>query len=665
MAGLLMLSLAAFGLYSLRWGPPGWQAADLAFVPFGLLYLIHALAPETTSDAISYHLGLPAEWLGARGFTGRPGFFETIPHGLETLFAAAIPLGGYPAAKLVHFSFFLATAPLIISTARGLGFDGRPAALLYFTSPVAAMAGTAAYNDAAAAFYALAVFYLLAFEPKPRAWAAGIAAGFCYAIKMSGGVVTLAAAAILLWRRSWPGMAGIFLMAVPWLAHSWWLTGNPVAPMLLDWFPGPAFHPVTIAGWTDYVRSYDTAWAGGERLGEVLTSGVRTQGLLGPGFWLAPLGLIGLAWKGPRRRAAALLMLAAGVSASAWLFNAGTRFLMPASIFLALAMMSSLPGRVAWGIAVTHAVLCWPHVLDRIAPPGAWRLPSTLPWAAALRLEDEADYLRRVSPPYRVAEMLNRHVTPAARGVLDLTEAAPRAYTRAVLSVPWQHTAAGRAAAALLTAHSSQRHVLFVLSGAWPATRLRSLRFEQYSNSPDGWSILEARLRLGGATLFPAGKWELDAWPNPWDAALAFDRNEISGWRTWQPRRDGMFIEVSAGPGEWLETDGVQLLAQRNEAGPRVRVTGVDATGSRVVLAERLEPAEAVRLNRRLAAMRYVRREGFAWVLTSPGAGGSGMDAVARSLLDDASDWGLERVASEGGIHLLRIRPHQAASELR
>ena len=266
-AGLFLAALAGLCYLLISRVPDiSWQRADLAFLPFGLLYLIHALAPETTSDAIAYHLGLPAEWLRAGGFTGRSGFFETIPHGLETLFAAAIPLGGYTAAKLVHFAFFAATVPLIIDVARGFGFDGRPAALLYFASPVAAMAGTAAYNDAALAFYTLAAFYLLERGGSEHAGPAGLAAGFCYAIKLSGGVVTLAAAVVLASRRSWRGLAAIAFMVTPWLAHSWWLSGNPVAPMLLSWFPSPAFHPVTVAGWSEYVRSYGASWAGAERL---------------------------------------------------------------------------------------------------------------------------------------------------------------------------------------------------------------------------------------------------------------------------------------------------------------------------------------------------------------------------------------------------------------
>lgn len=655
MAGLFLVGLAGLCyLLISRLPEVSWQLADLVFLPFGLLYLVHTLAPETTSDAIAYHLGLPAEWLRAGGFTGRSGFFETIPHGLETLFAAAIPVGGYTAAKLVHFAFFAATVPLMIEVARGFGFDGRPAALLYFASPVTAMAGTAAYNDAALSFYTLAAFSLLVRADAERyEGSAGLAAGFCYAIKLSGGVTTLAAAVVLAWRRSWLGLAAIAFIVAPWLAHSWWLSENPVAPLLLSWFPSPAFHPITVAGWTDYVRSYGTSWAGGERLREVLITGVRTQGLLGAGFLLTPLALVPVFLRGPqrRRRTTLLLTLAALISGSAWLLNAGTRFLMPASVFAALAIAGWLPVRLAWTIALLHGALSWPDVLDRTVPADAWRLPSTLPWRAALRLESEAEYLRRMSPPFLVAEMVNRYVPPTAR-VLDFAET-PRAYAQAELVSSWQHAPGARAAAALVTAHSSDRHVLYSLRGVWPLVRLRSLRFTQYSSSPDVWSILEARLRRKGETLFPSQKWDLIASPNPSDAPLAFDRNPISAWRAWQPRRDGMYLEIRAEEG--VETDGVELVLPRNEAGPRVEASGIDWAGQAVMLAERLAPAEAVRLNHRLDAMRYLRREGFTWILAAPGD--DGLNAVCRALVNDARDWDLQPVAAAGGVQLLRIVP--------
>ena len=639
--------VAALFVLCLGWGiwrcrrawPREFQRQDAVFLPFAILYLVYALAPETSSDAIAYHLGLPVEWLRTGSLTRRAaGFFDVIPHGLETLFMAAMAVGGFTAAKLVHFAFLLATPPLMLRVAAKLGFDGRPAAVLYFASPVVAMAGTSAYNDDAVAFYALATLWLLLEEKL--AWA-GLTAGFCYAIKMSGGPVTLAVGLYLLRRRSWAGLAWAAAMVIPWLAHSWWLCANPVAPMLLSVFPSAEFYPATVAGWTSYVRSYGVPWS--ERAWEATVGGARAQGLLGPAFLLAPVGLLALA-----RKRHAGLVAAALVCATGWFFNAGTRFLIPAAVFAALAMMAVLPRQLAWVLVLVQAVLCWPVVLDRYVPAGAWRLRPEWPWRAALRLEPQLDYLRRMSPPFQVAEMVNRHVKSGER-VLDFIEV-PRAYALgAELLSAWQYSVARRAGQALVTAHSGEPHVLYELHGAWPRRRLKSIRFEQYSASEDSWSIQEVRLRRGGAILFPNRDWELDAHPNPWDAPLAFDRNLVSGWRTWEPRRDGMYLEIAGS----IDSDGVELVCLSNEASPRVRVSGVDEQGRGVELAPRLEPREAVALNRRTEAMRYVRREGFAWIVTATGE--AGLELIGRALVDEAADWGVERVDLSGGVYLLRI----------
>ncbi|MCC6539434.1 MAG: hypothetical protein IT162_17920 [Bryobacterales bacterium] len=636
-----LLTLGALGVFLFR-ALPGWRPhySSLVFVPLGVLYLIHALAPETASDALAYHLGLVNEWQRTASLARRDwGLFDVIPHGLEMLFLGAASFGGFSAAKLVHFAFYAATVPLLLEAGRRLRIDARPAALLYFATPVAAAAGTAAYNDAAVAFYALVTWLLL--EDGEDTWA-GLSAGFCYAIKLSGGVITLLAGAYLLRRRAWRGLALAAAMMAPWLWHSYQATdGNPVAPMLASLFPSAAIHPGIIGGWTEFVRSYGVPWS--ERWREVTLIGERTQGLLGPAFLLSPLALFV-----PRLRWWALAAL------SAWVLNAGTRFLIPAAVFIVLALAARLPGRVMWLLAAMQVVLCWPAVLALWTPAAAWRLPAAPPWRAALRLEPEADYLRRLTPAYAVTEMVNRHVRPGER-MLDFA-ATPRAWLHGAVAIDtWQYAAGVRATDALLLAASDVSPRLYRLRGTWPARRLTSLRIELLAEPQpraDPWSIQEVQLLRGGAAVFPSQAWMLEAAPNPWDAPLAFDRNPVSAWRTRTPRSTGgVSLEVA---GE-LTVDGIELLLRRDEAGPGVRVTGVDAAapGLRIVLASRLEPAPATALNLRPAARRYLRREGFRWILTATGS--AGIERLGSTLVNEASDWGLTPVDRSGGVSLLRL----------
>jgi hypothetical protein len=631
--GGLFVAAAVGWLGRLR---PSFRARDLIFLPFAGLYLIYALAPPIAADAIGYHLGLATEWLRAGTFV-RPavGFYDVLPHGMETLFMAAAAIGGLTAATLVQFVFLLATIPLILAIGDRLGFDGHPAALIYFATPVVGITGTAAYVDAALVFYTLATFWLLL---EDKLALAGLTAGFCYAIKMSAGPAVLAVCLYLLLRRSWRGIALAAAMIVPWLAHAWRLSGNPVAPMLPRLFPSPAFYPEVVADWTEYVRSY-APWR--EQWWEVTVGGARSQGLLGPVFLLAPLALLG-----PRRRP--VLLLVAGVCAMGWLFNNGTRFLMPAAPFVALALTAAIPRPAAWALALAQAVLCWPAVLDRYVPSDAWRLPSAWPWRAALRIEPAPAYLARANFDYLLAAMVNRHVRRKER-VLDFGEV-PRGYVHgAEMLASWQYTPARRAVVALLKAqYTLEREPMYLLRSKWPRRRLRSLRIELLAPGADPWSIQEVRLWRAGERVLPSRAWELDAWPIPWEAPLAFDRNDTSSWQTWEPRRAGMHFEITGS----MDVDTIELVNPAAEEQPKVRLTGLSEQGAAVDLPAPERAVLAAPLNLRRPAMRYLYREGFRWILIQRN---SPDHRLGKALVDDAFDWGLEIADETNGVVLLRI----------
>src|SRR6266481_2411804 len=167
---LIFLALGAIGLLPLIWLrprlrfplPDGLPAVILAI--YGILYLIHALAPEIQPDAITYHLGLVAEYARLGRFPDRVGFFEMLPQGMEMLFLFAFVIGKHSAEKLVHFGFLLATVPLMIELGRRARVSDRlscAAAALYFCAPVVGATGTSTYNDAALVFFTLATLLTL------------------------------------------------------------------------------------------------------------------------------------------------------------------------------------------------------------------------------------------------------------------------------------------------------------------------------------------------------------------------------------------------------------------------------------------------------------------------------------------------------------------------
>ena len=224
-----LLALGLLGLAPLIWLRPRPRAPmpaglllSLIFAVYGVFYLIHALAPEVQPDGLTYHLALVAQYARDGRFPERIQFYDMLPQGVEMLFLFAYKIGGGAAAKLVEFGFLLATIPLILDIGRRMGVSDRVAgagAALCFCAPVTGLTGTSTYVDAAMVFYTLAALLALLLWKKDGGdsylAAAGLASGFCYAIKLSGALVPALAAVFL----ALPGFITGLFHAVFWRAH--------------------------------------------------------------------------------------------------------------------------------------------------------------------------------------------------------------------------------------------------------------------------------------------------------------------------------------------------------------------------------------------------------------------------------------------------------------
>ena len=99
------------------------------------------------------------------------------------LYLFAFAVGKHSAAKMVHFSFLVATvvAMLAFSRRHGLWRAGVAGAVLYACSPVVGADAASTYNDCALAFYEFSAFYalLLWWRGRQRGWLViiGILAG--------------------------------------------------------------------------------------------------------------------------------------------------------------------------------------------------------------------------------------------------------------------------------------------------------------------------------------------------------------------------------------------------------------------------------------------------------------------------------------------------------
>lgn len=634
-------------------GLTGWLLLAIGGI-YGVLYGIHALAPEIQPDAIGYHLGLVAEWLRAGRFPRRIGFYEVLPLGTETLFAFAYAAGEHTGAKLVHCGFLVATLPLMIAAGRRLGLDAwqtAGAALLYAITPVVGVSATSAYNDAALAFFALATFYLLLRwrqdDDARLLLAAGLTAGFCYAIKITGALVPLLALVWIVASRRRPGDAVHFalpavLVAAPWIVRAWILTGNPAAPLLNRWFPNPYFHSAIEEQLGAQLRSYDLEGLAQVPL-ELTIRGEALQGLLGPVFLLAPLALLAL-----RRQHGRLVIAAAALLAAPWLLNHGTRFLIPSLPFLAYAFAMALPRPAFLAVLGAHALLSWPHVLDRYAAPAAWRLHG-IPWQAALRVETKDAYFDRYIPAeYATAQLTHERLRPGEK-FFDLAGAAA-AYTHAVPIVPWQATSSARLLEALRLAASPETTAFFAARSSWPMEVFSTLRLRHAKGGSLPWAVHDVELRRGERRVRPDPRSTLAAWPSLYEAPLAFDRSIVSAWSTWEPAPLGAFLEIEFP--EPLALSGINVTYRKYSGGP-IEIHGRTALGEWRMLDPDPQVYEVPAANLRRAALRLLLAQEIRYILAPVSADGYG--PLGKTLVRDSVEWGLVPEGSVYDVHLLRI----------
>jgi hypothetical protein len=638
--GVLALGAAAWKLRSIGPAAKGGRLsyATLVLVPYFAWYFVNALAPETQADGITYHLGLPLQYLRAGGFPERITFFGMIPQGMEMLYTMAFAFGRHSAAKLVEFAFFAATLPLIFRLGRRFGMGDlacAAAAVFYLCAPVAGLTGSSSYNDAAGVFFLLAAIYLAL---EDRLLAAGVLAGFCYAIKLPGILVPLALACFRP-RRAHVLLLGAGLAIAPWMLRCLILTGNPVAPLANTFFPNPYFHIATekdLASGLASLNGFKPWQAPWE-----LAFGDHLTGTFGPILLALPMGLLAL-----RRREGRLLWIVALVLALPWFTNTGARFLMQSFVLAAIALAMSLPRIGLWAAIALQAAFCWPQVIDQWETRYAFRLHE-FPLAGALRIEPEPEYLRRHLNEYNVARMIERGTPPDSR-TLALTSVA-NAYLDRDVEVTWHSAEGDTLLDSLRLAGIYTKTPTLDARIAWPAQAVRALRFRKTQADENEWDIAEIQFFNGDYRVFNSPQWSLSGWPNRWEGPLAFDGNLVTRWRTWQPVRSGMYFEVDFDHPQSLS--GAVVVTHLPFTGA---VYGQDEKGAWRFLTDRAEMVTRTPQDLRLDAARAIRRAGFHYLLVPTGAGGNA--PVGNVIVGHEAEWGLEQAGFAGDYHLLRVK---------
>jgi len=632
------------------------------FGVFTLLYFFNAMAPEISADGSGYHLGLVSRYLRERGFRRiTTNMYANLSQGLEMLFMFAYAFGRHSAAALVHFAFLVSLPLALLAYARRFALPpaaGVTAALLVYVSPVVGIDGISAYIDVALACVLFGVFHLLEIWDRERRPAllvcVGLLAGFGYAAKYTAFLAVpyaLGFAAWRLWRTRQAVLrpmvvisACALLMIVPWMAKNALWLNNPFSPFLNRFFPNPYIHVGFEEEYVRQMRNYGELPSRWQIPYQLTIRGDALCGLLGPVFLLAPLALVSLRSQRGRRLLAAGLLFALPYSA-----NIGTRFLIPSLPFLALAMGLVVAAweKLAAALALLHAVLSVPWVVQQYCGGWAWRI-RTIPVRQALRLEPEESFLARRLPGYVMARLVEDNV-PKGGKVLTFGQL-PEAYTTRDILVHYQAAFNNVLGDILWTPLIPEFQPTWRLAFRFPAQPIQRIRVVQTARGQDPWSITEVRALLGQQELERAPWWRLRARPNPTGVQLAFDNSPVTRWRSWEHMRPGMFVEVDFGREETLEAILVDCSPDQLQV--RLRLEVQDRSGQWRVLVAQPQVGELPPwLGLRREATRELRAQGIGFLVVLD------TDFGADDFRDNARLWGLKLLGRRGPSALYEVLP--------
>jgi hypothetical protein len=630
-----------------------------AFAAFSYLGFFNALAPEHSTDGMGYHLGEVLKYRQAHGFVRiTTDIYASLSQGIELLYLFAFDFGRHSAASVLHFTFLVALAFLILSYGQRIGRDavGVGAALFTFASPIVLLDASIAYLDVALAAVVFALFYLLQVwdenrDPKMLI-PIGLLAGFAYEVKYTAFVAVPYAIGFVawkLWRQQKPVLRPALVVSIlaaacilPWMVKDWIEVANPVSPLANSVFPNPYVHISFEKTWRADLARYDLASRWQIPL-QVTVQGDHVEGFLGPLFLLTPLALLALRFREGRQ-----LLLAAAIFVCTYFSNIGTRFLIPVVPFVALALALAVYN-IRWlliTLVVAHAITCWPRIYNLYCAPGAYRIDE-VPVRAALGRIPEDVYLSQ-DPQYAVARMLEATV-PVNEPIFAVSQGG-QAYLPRNLLIGYQSASNEVLQDILWTPVVRAYQPTRIFRFDFAPRELRKLRVVQMASLPENqWSIAELRVFSGPMEITRDAAWRLTARPNPWDVQLAFDNSPVTRWRTWQPAAPGMYMEVDFG--QLRSVSGVVVESSDDSGDIKMKLEGMGADGKWATLTDRpVQSRQPIRASLRLAATAELKARGIHYVLIKPDNPG-GNDYRRYPAV-----WGLTVAGSMGDARLFHIK---------
>jgi hypothetical protein len=428
-------------------------------------------------------------------------------------------------------------------------------------------------------------------------------------------------------------------MIAPWTLRNWFWVGNPFAPFFNSWFPNPYYHAGMESIYAESLRHYTGMKHNWEIPLQLTLRGGLVEGMFGPVFLLAPFGLLALRGKSGRR-----LWLAALVFALPAYLNTGPRFLIPSAPFLTLAMgigLAEIPAALP-ALMLFHALVSWPPVLSTYCAPWNWRI-SAFPGRAALRLDPVAPFILKSVGDFALKLPIELAV-PSGERIFSFA-GRPEAYIDRDIIVSYESTLGNLANDILWSpqAHkpANAQHFKFL-----PVTT-RGVRVVNIASGTDFWTVSEMRLRSQGRELTRSPAWRLSAWPNGWEAPLAFDNSYATRWSTWKAIAPHARLQVEFPAAQRLD----EVVLECEPAWKaRLQVEVLLDTGRWVPLTDTPELVKTdFAPGIRRAATREMKALGLRFLLVNEG------DMVYPDMKKYPTFWGITQLAEANGTHFYRI----------
>jgi hypothetical protein len=525
--------------------------------------------------------------------------------------------------------------------------------VLVFASPVVAKDGTSAYNDLAITTVIYAVFYLLQVWDETREdnllYLIGLLAGIAFASKYTAVLTFPFAMGWVFWRGGTGRVRQLVALAVPacliaapWVIRNWLWVGNPVAPFANAWFPNPYYHAGMEHLYTESLGHYIEIKNNWQIPLQLTLRGGFVGGMFGPTLLLAPVALLALRFKYGRRMLAAVLVFAL----PAYL-NTGARFLIPSLPFLAMAMgmaLAELPGALVV-VGLFHVLVCWPPILSTYSDPWNWRI-SRFPLRVALRQDPVEPYVLWALSDLALKGPIEAAV-PRGQKIFSFA-GRPESYIDRDIVVGYE-SSLGNLASDILWAPQGHKPTYEEHFKFLPVST-RAVRVLNIASAPGLetiWAVAEMRLRYGGRELPRQADWKVSAWPNGWEAQLAFDNSYATRWSAWESLAPRQRIGVEF-PAPQLVDEVVLECDPTWKA--EVQVESLLPSGRWVPITDTPDMEKAdFPTGLRQAATREIKALGIRFLLVNEG------DMVYSDMKLYPTYWGITELAAKNGTHFYRI----------